>query len=96
MRWASSVEELDDRLHGMVGDTLLSAGAATYLGAFNSTYRSQLVLDWLDGCKKANIPISEEYSLVTNMATPNQVLRWQNEGNLLLSMQGQVKTPISI
>ncbi|XP_023930267.1 dynein heavy chain 6, axonemal [Lingula anatina] len=80
VRWAESVKVLDFKLQGLVGDTLVSAAAVAYLGAFTAKYRRELILKWEERCRAAEIPISEEYELVKIIADANQVLQWQNEG----------------
>ena len=73
------MDELDFKLRGLVGDTLVSAGAVAYLGAFTSKYRHDLIASWEANCKKNNIPISQVYELVKSMASPNQVnYLWYN------------------
>lgn len=73
VRWAESVDDLDFKLKGLVGDTLVSAGAVAYLGAFTSKYRHNMLHHWTEMCNQANIPISKQYGLVKSLADANQV-----------------------
>ena len=73
VRWAESVDDLDIKLKGLVGDTLVSAGAVAYLGAFTNKYRHSLLDSWAEKCRAANIPISDSYNYVKSMADANQV-----------------------
>ena len=60
-------------INGVVGNTLVSAGAVAYLGAFTALYRKQLIADWVKKCRELNIPVSDDFDLITNITLPNQV-----------------------
>ncbi|KAM8945402.1 dynein axonemal heavy chain 14 [Pelodytes ibericus] len=80
VRWRESVERLDLRLRGIVGNILVSAAFIVYGGVFTAEYRTALVEKWLDLCKTYQIPVSEDFSISRAMASSNEVRRWQNEG----------------
>ncbi|XP_071080158.1 dynein axonemal heavy chain 6-like [Haliotis cracherodii] len=80
VRWADSVEVLDFKLQGLVGDTLLAAAGVAYLGAFTARYRRDLTAVWLNMCGDRDIPISQEFDLVKIMVDANMVLKWHNGG----------------
>ncbi|XP_063775070.1 dynein axonemal heavy chain 14 isoform X3 [Pseudophryne corroboree] len=80
VRWKESVDRLDLRLEGIIGDILVSAAFIVYCGVFTSEYRAQLVEQWLEFCNTYKIPVSEDYSLIRAMAAKNEVRQWQNEG----------------
>ena len=73
VRWAESVAELDFKLQGLIGDTLVSAGSVAYLGAFNGKYRRELFDKWFKRCHQDSIPISAEYDFIKTMVDANQV-----------------------
>ncbi|XP_058025838.1 dynein axonemal heavy chain 14 [Ahaetulla prasina] len=79
-RWNESVNNLDQRLQGIVGDVLISAACIVYSGMLSAEYRQQLVNDSLKLCSDNNILISPNYSLVNCMTEKNEVRRWQNAG----------------
>ncbi|XP_007435709.1 dynein heavy chain 14, axonemal, partial [Python bivittatus] len=79
-RWKESVNNLDQRLQGIVGDTLISAASIVYSGMLSAGYRQQLVNDSLKLCNENNILVSPNYSLVNCMTDKNEVRRWQNAG----------------
>ncbi|KAJ7341025.1 hypothetical protein JRQ81_004681 [Phrynocephalus forsythii] len=79
-RWKESINNLDQRLHGIVGDALVSAACIVYSGVLSAGYRQQLVDECLKLCNENNIPVSENYSLVNYMAEKNEVRKWQNAG----------------
>lgn len=74
IRWKESVEKLELRLKGIIGDTLVSAAFIVYCGVFTSEYRAQLMGQWLEFCKTYQIPVSEDYSFVHAMAAESEVL----------------------
>ncbi|XP_078503488.1 dynein axonemal heavy chain 14 [Lissotriton helveticus] len=78
-RWKESVEKLDQRLKGIVGDILVSAAFIVYGGVFTAGYRQALVDDWLKLCDNHSVPVSPDYSLTRVMAKTNEVRKWQNE-----------------
>ncbi|KAM4770854.1 dynein axonemal heavy chain 14 [Rhinophrynus dorsalis] len=80
VRWKESVDRLDLRLKGIIGDILVSAAFIVYCGVFTSEYRETLVEQWLEFCKRFEIPVSADYSIIRAMASENEVLQWQNEG----------------
>ncbi|KAK9411976.1 DNAH6: Dynein heavy chain 6 axonemal, partial [Crotalus adamanteus] len=79
-RWKESVNNLDQRLQGIVGDALISAAYIVYSGVLSVGYRQQLVNDSLQLCNENNILVSPNYSLVNCMTEKNEVRRWQNAG----------------
>ncbi|XP_019625905.1 PREDICTED: LOW QUALITY PROTEIN: dynein heavy chain 6, axonemal-like [Branchiostoma belcheri] len=80
VRWKDSAHDQDVKLHGVVGDTLLSAANVGYLGVFNAPYRRLLVSQWLNKCQAAAIPVSKDYTLVNALSDKNKVRQWHNEG----------------
>nr|XP_039247972.1 dynein heavy chain 6, axonemal-like [Styela clava] len=80
VRWHNSVEDLEERLKGLVGDTIVSAAAIGYLGAFTSSYRRHLISKWLDACTKSKIVISKDFNLIDAMAHKNKIRQWHSEG----------------
>ncbi|XP_067420874.1 dynein axonemal heavy chain 14 [Emydura macquarii macquarii] len=79
-RWKDSVNNLDQRLQGIMGDALVSAACIIYNGVLSSGYRQQLVNECLRLCNENTIPVSANYSLITAMTEKNEVSKWQNEG----------------
>ena len=73
MRWRQSVKLLDQKLEGIVGDTLVGAAAVAYLGAFTAHYRSDLLAIWVNMCKECDIPVTKDFDLIRSMVDMNQV-----------------------
>ena len=53
------VDELDLKVSGIVGDSLISAAAVSYYGAFTSKYRAHLIEGWAKQCKLQGLPLSQ-------------------------------------
>ncbi|XP_060101418.1 dynein axonemal heavy chain 14-like [Heteronotia binoei] len=79
-RWKEMVNNMDQRLQGIVGDALISAACIVYSGVLTAEYRQQLVNVCLKHCNESNIPVSSNYSLVNCMTEKIEVRQWQNEG----------------
>ena len=73
VRWAESVGELDIKLQGVVGDTLISAAAVSYIGSFTAKYRKILINMWVDACRDEDIPISETFDFIKTVVDAHQV-----------------------
>ncbi|XP_069582586.1 dynein axonemal heavy chain 14 [Ranitomeya imitator] len=80
VRWKESVESLELRLKGIIGDVLVSAAFIVYCGVFTSEYRAQLMGQWLEFCKTYEILVSEDYSFIHAMAAESEVRCWHREG----------------
>ena len=74
MRWAESVKILDEKLHGLVGNTLIATAAVAYVGPFTSKYRKILISQWVDACREEDIPISKNFDLVKSTVSAHQVI----------------------
>ncbi|XP_033124826.1 dynein heavy chain 6, axonemal-like [Anneissia japonica] len=80
IRWAESMDDLNFRLEGIVGDTLVSTASIIYLGVFTAPYRREMGNYWYELCKKGDIPISQKFSLIETLTEANVVQQWHNEG----------------
>jgi len=59
VRWADLVDELDLKVSGIVGDTLLSAASVSYYGAFTTKYRNSMVAKWREECQLKSLNLSD-------------------------------------
>merc|ERR1712130_107646 len=72
--------------HTLVGDVLLSAAFVSYIGAFNSSFRTDLWQNhWLTDLIEKEIPVSEkikslELSPKDILTTVSEQAKWANEG----------------
>ena len=55
-RWTGHSNRLSQLLTEVTGNVLVSSGLIAYLGAFTSKYRSSLMKDWVNLCRKRRIP----------------------------------------
>eukprot|EP00792_Barthelona_sp_PAP020_P009033 TRINITY_DN3265_c0_g1_i1.p1 TRINITY_DN3265_c0_g1~~TRINITY_DN3265_c0_g1_i1.p1 ORF type:complete len:4284 (+),score=1224.26 TRINITY_DN3265_c0_g1_i1:1098-12854(+) len=76
VRWEDSLKQLKASTDTILGDVLLSAASAAYLGPFSMIYRSKLVKYWIDSCVEANIPINEEFNLAFTLSEPIDRRDW--------------------
>lgn len=67
------MSELDLKLQGLVGNTLVAAASVAYIGSFTAKYRRMLISSWIDMCKQAQIPISTDFDLVKSIVDAHQV-----------------------
>ncbi|KAF5272727.1 hypothetical protein FQA39_LY07754 [Lamprigera yunnana] len=80
VRWKISVKNFSAQLHNLVGDVLIAAGAVAYMGAFTSTYRKELIKNWLQKCENSKIQHSDNFSLISTLADPYEIRRWNTCG----------------
>jgi dynein heavy chain, axonemal len=80
IRWTESVAKLGIQIESLVGNSFLSSACIAYFGAFTSSFRIQLVQLWIKKCIEMEIPVSETYSLVENLAEPALVRDWNIQG----------------
>ncbi|XP_038654802.1 dynein heavy chain 14, axonemal-like [Scyliorhinus canicula] len=80
IRWKESLDALDRYLHGIVGDTLLSAASITYFGPFTAHYRKSLVDQWITFLIENHIPMSPDYSLIPATTEKIEVRLLQSKG----------------
>ena len=58
-RWRDEAELLKLAIHSLLGDTLLSVGFLSYMGAFPSEYRKRILANsWLPEIARNGIPSS--------------------------------------
>lgn len=69
---------LDGLSKGLIGDTLISAAAIAYIGAFTPRYRRNLLSYWLQLCQTYSIDVSENFELTDFLAEPIEIQRWLN------------------
>ncbi|CAG9766670.1 unnamed protein product [Ceutorhynchus assimilis] len=79
-RWTACAENLQKQYDGLAGDILISCGIISYLSAFNSIYRSRIVLDWHEFVKKLNIPTAEQFEMVDILGSDVRIQQWYISG----------------
>jgi dynein heavy chain, axonemal len=80
IRWQESASSLQLSLVNLVGDMCLAAGCLAYLGPFTAPYRARIVKQWMLICHELTIPCGANFSLITALAEPVVVRKWQIDG----------------
>ncbi|KAJ1563200.1 Dynein heavy chain 6, axonemal [Cladochytrium tenue] len=80
VRWTESVNLLNEQIEALVGNVFLCAASVAYYGAFTSTYRQELVVQWIRKCQDVGVPVSETFQLVDHLAEPAVVRDWNIQG----------------
>ncbi|XP_033947329.1 dynein axonemal heavy chain 10 [Pseudochaenichthys georgianus] len=80
-RWTQDLEELKQRRVRLLGDCLVSAAFLSYVGAFSSDFRNEMVYQvWVKDVQERNIPLSQPF-IVENLLTDEvEISRWGSEG----------------
>uniref|UniRef100_H2YVP8 AAA+ ATPase domain-containing protein n=1 Tax=Ciona savignyi TaxID=51511 RepID=H2YVP8_CIOSA len=78
-RWNESVDNLNKKLCGLIGDTMVSAASVAYLGPFIQSYRHDLTSQWVQSCHDGSIVTSQSYDMVRLMADSNKVRTWHTQ-----------------
>jgi dynein heavy chain len=80
-RWSADVQMLEERSVKLVGDCLLGASFLSYLGAFTTDYRKDLIYDrFLVDINQRSIPLSKNFSLEGLLTTDAVVQGWVAKG----------------
>jgi dynein heavy chain len=81
IRWGDEVEVLKQNQSTLVGDCMLAASFASYIGAFNSAFRESLWKDvWLADIKGRDIPAKVNLDPLMILADESKFTQWQYEG----------------
>lgn len=76
VRWQETADNLMEQIDLLVGDVFISAACIAYYGAFTGPYRERLVADWLGRCIDDDVPVSENPTLRSTLASPVEVREW--------------------
>ena len=79
-RWTASSKTLGQLLVAVPGDVLLSSGLIAYLGAFTSTFRTNVVSTWISMNSRLTIPCSSKPSLRMTLGDEVLIRDWNIQG----------------
>lgn len=75
-RWKAESESLGVVYTNLTGDVIISSGMIAYLGAFTSTFRTDLAEQWVKLCEEKEIPNSGKFSLERVLGNPVVIRNW--------------------
>ena len=79
-RWKASIHELEARTKSLLGDVLVSSAILSYGGPFDTSFRSELLLDWTSQLKNEGIHISSDFSLENCLGNCRDIQTWNEQG----------------
>ena len=62
------------------GNVFLAASSLSYLGPFTGKYRDELIKQWIYHCRKREIKIEQNYSLVNTLGDQIKIRDWNMNG----------------
>lgn len=80
VRCTASLEQAKAEKEKVFDDSILVAASLAYIGPFTSTYRKDVIEEWIDECEDINILIINNFSLENVLANPMDVREWQIQG----------------
>ena len=76
VRWQEQITQLEEKVHSLIGNALLSAAAINYFGPFNSEFRYELMKNFQKILIDNNIHFSADFNLTTVLTTPSEIRNW--------------------
>lgn len=78
-RWEVSVEEYDEKIRNILGDSFVACACINYYGPFTGDYRKRLVATWLEKCEVFQIPVTQGFNLIESAGNPVKIRDWNSQ-----------------
>jgi dynein heavy chain len=79
IRWKQTEEDLNLKLHNLIGNMLMTSAIISYLGPFTAPFRKKLMKKWDELIRQNKIPFSPTYKL-DDIIEPIELREWMNYG----------------
>ncbi|KAJ3068699.1 Dynein heavy chain 6, axonemal [Podochytrium sp. JEL0797] len=80
IRWTESVASMNFLIEQLVGNIFICAASVAYYGAFTTSYRQDLVIEWMQQCHQFGVPVTDNFSLMEHLVDPALVRDWNIQG----------------
>ncbi|KAM4706665.1 dynein axonemal heavy chain 6 [Discoglossus pictus] len=80
VRWKESIALFEEEISNVIGNVFVAAACVAYFGAFTAVYRQLLIDSWIQKCKKLEIPISSNFSLINILGDAYEIRQWNTDG----------------
>ncbi|XP_071050357.1 dynein axonemal heavy chain 2 isoform X2 [Onthophagus taurus] len=79
-RWNITVQTLDTLYDYLPGDCVMGVGFISYVGAFTSNYREELVELWKNEVQTQEIPFNPTFNIIGFLSDPTSIREWNIQG----------------
>jgi len=80
VRWLDELKQLNQDKIDLTGNILLAAGSIAYAGPFTSTFRQEMLDEWVRTCAEYDIPVDKAFGLVRVLGDPPEIREWNIQG----------------
>jgi dynein heavy chain len=76
VRWGESLEHLKVDFTKVTGNVIIASAMVSYLGAFTSLYREDVLAEWVQMVQKTGIPCADHFELAKVLGEPVKIREW--------------------
>jgi len=80
VRWTNDKALLGKQMNYLIGDALMAASFLSYLGAFTSGYREDLLSRWQADLLERKVPLSQPVELKNLLSSDAEIQQWVGQG----------------